>query len=55
MTTYIILRNGKAVSSHRTLKKANEEAKKRAIETGSGHEVLHSLHTFEGGSGKLLR
>ena len=52
---YIVLRNGKEVSSHRTLKNANQEAKKRAIETGSGHEVLRSLHIFEGGSGKLLR
>jgi len=47
--------NGKEKSSHRTLKNANQEAKKRSIETGSGHEVLRSLHVFAGGTGKLLR
>ena len=52
---YLVLRSGKEVSSHRNLKKANQEAKKRAIQTGSGHEVLRSLHVFEGGTGKLLR
>ena len=55
MTTYLIMSNGKEKGSYRTLKKANQEAKKRAIQTGSGHEVLRSLHVFEGGTGKLLR
>jgi len=55
MTMYLIMSNGKEKSSHRTLKNANKEAKKRAIQTGSGHEVLRSLHVFEGGTGKLLR
>jgi len=55
MTTYIIMSNGKAKSWHNKLKNANKEAKTRAIQTGSGHEILRSLHVFEGGTGKLLR
>lgn len=55
MSTYIILSNGKEKGSYETLKKVNEKAKKLAIKTGSGHEVLKSLHVFEGDSGKLLR
>ena len=53
--TYIIMSNGKLKSWHRKLVHANKDAKERAIRTGSGHEVLHSLHVFAGGSGKLLR
>lgn len=53
--TYITMSEGKLKSFHRTLKKANEKAKEYAINTGHGHEVLRSLHVFEGGSGKLLR
>lgn len=53
--TYIIMSNGKLKSWHRKLVHANKDAKERAMKTGSGHEVLRSLHTFEGGSGKLLR
>lgn len=54
MAMYIILSNGKEKGAYGTLKKANDFAKKRAIQTGSGHEVLKSLHVFEGGSGKKL-
>lgn len=54
MATYIILSNGKEKGSYGTLKKVNKVAKRLAIETGSGHEVLKSLHVFEGKTGKKL-
>ena len=52
---YVVVSNGIEKAWHRKLALANKDAKERAIRTGSGHKVLRSLHTFEGGSGKLLR
>lgn len=54
MSMYVISSNGKEKGAYGTLKKANEVAKKLAIRTGSGHEVLKYLHVFEGDSGRKL-
>lgn len=55
MPVYVIVSNGKEKGGYGTLKKADSFAKKSAIRTGKGYEVLKSLYTFEGESGKKMK